>query len=55
MIASWFLIVVFSLFTAAHLVLTVLFFAGIWDTGVGYVLDWEWPAWLTPATMSSRE
>ena len=26
--------------------LTVLFFVGVWDTGVGYVLDYEWPAWL---------
>lgn len=31
---------------AAHLVLTALFFIGVWDTGVGYVLDFEWPAWL---------
>ena len=30
----------------AHVVLTVLFYTGVHDTGVGYVLDWEWPAWL---------
>ena len=30
----------------AHVVLTVLFYTGVRDTGVGYVLDWEWPAWL---------
>lgn len=26
--------------------LSVLFFVGVWETGVGYVLDWEWPAWV---------
>jgi hypothetical protein len=31
---------------AVHLVLTVLFYLGIWDTGVGYVLDFDVPAWL---------
>lgn len=30
----------------AHVVLTVLFYTGVRDTGVGYVFDWEWPAWL---------
>jgi hypothetical protein len=45
-IATWTLIVVFTLFAIAHLVLTVLFYIGVWDTGVGYVLDYEWPAWL---------
>ena len=28
------------------MVLTVLFYLGIWDTGVGYVLDYDLPAWL---------
>ena len=28
------------------MVLTVLFYLGIWDTGVGYVLDFDVPAWL---------
>lgn len=28
-----------------HLVLTVLFYLGIWDTGVGYFLDNDLPAW----------
>ena len=45
-IATWTLIVLFSFFAAAHVVLTVLFYAGVWDTGVGYVLNYEWPAWL---------
>jgi hypothetical protein len=45
-IATWTLIVLFGFFAAAHLVLTVLFYAGVWDTGVGYILDYEWPAWL---------
>lgn len=45
-IATWFLIGLFTIFAAAHLVLTVLFYIGVWDTGVGYVLDFEWPAWL---------
>jgi len=30
----------------AHVVLTVLFYLGVWDTGFVYVLDYEWPAWL---------
>jgi hypothetical protein len=29
-----------------HVVLTVLFYLGVWDTGVGYFLDYDWPAWL---------
>lgn len=45
-IATWTLIVMFTLFAVAHLVLTVLFYIGAWDTGVGYVLDYEWPASL---------
>ena len=45
-ITTWFLIGLFTFFAAAHLVLTVLYFIGVWDTGVGYVLDFEWPAWL---------
>ena len=45
-IATWFLIGLFAFFAVAHVVLTVLFFIGVWDTGVGYVLDYEWPAWL---------
>lgn len=36
---------VFVLLAIAHLVLTVLFYLGVWDTGVGYVLDYDWPAW----------
>ncbi len=45
-IATWTLIFAFTLLAVAHLVLTVLFYVGAWDTGVGYVLDYEWPAWL---------
>jgi hypothetical protein len=29
-----------------HVILTVLFYLGVWDTGVGYFLDYDWPAWL---------
>jgi hypothetical protein len=45
-VATWTLIGLFTFFAIAHVVLTVLFFIGVWDTGVGYVLDYEWPAWL---------
>ena len=45
-ISTWTLIVIFSFFAVSHVVLTVLFYIGIWDTGVGYVLDYEWPVWL---------
>jgi hypothetical protein len=43
---TWVLIGLFTLFPPAHLVLTVLFVIGVWDTGVGYVLNYKWPAWL---------
>jgi hypothetical protein len=45
-ISTWTLITYFSLMAIVHLVLTVLFYLGIWDTGVGYVLDYDVPAWL---------
>ena len=45
-ISTWTLIGYFSLMAVVHLVLTVLFLFGIWDTGVGYVLDYVVPAWL---------
>ena len=45
-ISTWTLIGYFSLMALAHLVLTVLFYLGIWDTGVGYVLDFDVPAWM---------
>ncbi len=45
-ISTWTLIGYFSLMAVAHLVLTVLFYLGIWDTGVGYVLDFDVPAWM---------
>ena len=45
-VSTWTLIGYFSLMAVVHLVLTVLFYLGIWDTGVGYVLDFDVPAWL---------
>jgi hypothetical protein len=45
-VASWILVGLFTFMAAAHVVLTVLFYTGVHDTGVGYVFDWEWPAWL---------
>ena len=44
--ATWTLIVAFVFLAGAHLVLTVLFYLGIWEQGVGYVFDYEWPVWL---------
>lgn len=44
--ATWILVGLFTFMAAAHVVLTILFYAGVHDTGVGYVFDWEWPAWL---------
>lgn len=44
-IATWILIALFTFMAIAHLVLTVLFYLGVWDTGFGYFLDYEWPAW----------
>ena len=45
-VASWILVGLFTFMAAAHVVLTVLFYTGVHDTGVGYMFDWEWPAWL---------
>lgn len=45
-VSTWTLIAYFSAMAAVHLVLTVLFYLGVWDTGVGYVLDFDVPAWL---------
>jgi hypothetical protein len=45
-VSTWALIGYFSLMAIVHLVLTVLFHLGIWDTGVGYVLSYDVPAWL---------
>lgn len=45
-VSTWALIGFFSLMAFVHLVLTVLFYLGFWDTGVGYVLDYDVPAWL---------
>lgn len=45
-VASWILIGLFAFMAGAHVVVTVLFYTGVHDTGVGYVFDWAWPAWL---------
>ena len=45
-ISTWTLIAYFALLAVVHVVLTVLFYLGIWDTGVGYVFDYDVPAWL---------
>lgn len=45
-VSTWVLVGLFTLLAIAHVVLTVLFYLGIHDTGVGFVFDWEWPAWL---------
>jgi hypothetical protein len=45
-VASWTLVGLFAFLAVAHVVLTVLFYTGVHDTGVGYVFEWEWPAWL---------
>jgi hypothetical protein len=45
-ISTWALIVYFGGMAVIHVVLTVLFYLGVWDTGVGYFLDYEWPGWL---------
>jgi hypothetical protein len=45
-VASWILIGLFAFLAAAHVVLTLLYYTGVHDTGVGYIFGWEWPAWL---------
>jgi len=45
-ISTWTLITYFALMAVVHVVLTVLFYLGIWDTGVGYIFDYDVPAWL---------
>ena len=45
-ISTWTLIAYFALMATIHVVLTVLFNIGIWDIGVGYVFDYDVPAWL---------
>jgi len=45
-VASWILIGLFALLAAAHVVLTVLYYTGLHETGVGYIFGWEWPALL---------
>jgi len=45
-VASWILIGLFAFLAAAHVVLTLLYYTGVHDTGVGYIFEWEWPAWL---------
>jgi hypothetical protein len=48
-ISTWTLITYFALMAVVHVVLTVLFYLGIWDTGVGYIFDYDVPAWLIAA------
>ena len=45
-VSTWILIAYFGLMALIHVVLTVLFYLGVWDTGVGYFFDFDWPAWL---------
>ena len=42
----WTLVVLFGFLAAIHVVLTVLFYTGVWDQGVGYIFSLEWPSWL---------
>ena len=44
--ANWVLIGLFGLLAVAHVVLTVLFYVGVHDQGVGYIYSSEWPSWL---------
>jgi hypothetical protein len=30
----------------AHVVLTLLYYTGVDDSGVGYIFGWEWRAWI---------
>lgn len=45
-VGSWVLIVPLAFQAVAHLVLTVLFYAGGHDQGFGFFLDFRWPPWL---------
>jgi hypothetical protein len=45
-ISTWTLMAYFAFLAIVHAVLAVLFYFGIWDTGVGYVFDYDVPAWL---------
>jgi hypothetical protein len=45
-VGSWVLIALLALQAVAHLVLTVLFYAGAHDQGYGFFLDFRWPSWL---------
>lgn len=45
-LSTWALIGYFGLMAVVHVFLTALFYLGVWDTGVGYFLDYDWPAWL---------
>lgn len=44
--ANWILIVYFGVMAIIHVVLAVSFWLGVWDTGVGYFLDFDLPAWV---------
>ena len=45
-VAAWGLIGLFTVLTVAHVVLTVLFYSGVHDTGYEFFLEYEWPSWL---------
>jgi hypothetical protein len=45
-VATWGLIGIFTALTVAHVVLTVLFYVGVHETGHGFFLEYEWPSWL---------
>jgi hypothetical protein len=45
-VATWGLIGLFAVLAVAHVVLTVLFYIGVHDTGYGFFLEFEWPSWL---------
>lgn len=42
----WALVVLFGLLAVIHVVLTVLFYTGMSDQGVGRIFSLEWPGWL---------
>lgn len=45
-VSTWALIVYFGLMAVIHVVLSLSYLLGLWETGVGYFLDYDWPAWL---------
>lgn len=45
-VSTWILVGLFAFLTTAHVVLAVLYYLDVHDTGVGYVFAWEWPVLL---------